>query len=106
MFILAYIIEAYSLFVIRFSGLARALRLKEPSGLIAIVQPSTLINSGVHQYASAAQAEKSVEDGGLGYRGGYTTLEGMCTQVRQFMEEGGRKAWDVEGTALGIPAKK
>ena len=106
MLILAHAIEAWSLLLARFPSFAHTFGLKEVPGFLNLVQPSTMMSGGVYQYAFSTQAEKRVEDGGLGYRGLCTTLEGMCMQVKAFNAEGGRKGRKTEGVALGIPAKK
>ncbi|KAI9655374.1 MAG: hypothetical protein M1821_005521 [Bathelium mastoideum] len=104
--ILAHIIEAYTLFVFRYPFFARTFGLREPTGEISILQPAMLKSAGVHQFGFSTQAEKRVEDGGLGYRGVCTTLEGMCAEVRTFKADGKRAEWTLERTFLGIPAKK
>ncbi|KAL9090711.1 MAG: hypothetical protein Q9165_005199 [Trypethelium subeluteriae] len=106
MLLLAHAIEAYILTLHAVPSLTQVLGLREPTGLIALVQPATMNSSCIHQFASGAQAEQPVEQGGLGYRGVCTTLEGMCMQVREFELEGKGAGWDIGGTALGIPAKK
>jgi hypothetical protein len=71
------------------------LGLKEPTGQISMLQPSTVVSSSVFQFADDGPARKSVEDGGLGYRGVCTTLDGMVNQCRLFNLEYGRKpSWE------------
>ncbi|KAL7629672.1 hypothetical protein AAE478_001195 [Parahypoxylon ruwenzoriense] len=51
-----------------------------PRGDLAILQPA-VFSAGTHYLASDAAAQRSVEDGGIGYRPLVTTMEGMCQQV-------------------------
>ncbi|KAK6841501.1 3-beta hydroxysteroid dehydrogenase/isomerase family [Apiospora arundinis] len=48
-------------------------------GQIALLQPATF-SVATHTPATDAAAQKPVAEGGLGYRGVYTTLEGVCQQ--------------------------
>lgn len=50
--------------------------LKEPSGLVANLQPA-IFTPCAHTICDDSRARKSVRDGGLGYKGGITTFEGM-----------------------------
>jgi hypothetical protein len=62
--------------------------LSEPTGDLRYLQPACLNSSSTHQFCSDKPAQRSVEDGGLGYNGLYNTLEGWCTQIRRFKLEG------------------
>lgn len=77
--IMAWIMEYYCLFVY-FVGSRFGMR--EPTGDLYMLQPSVLSSSTTHQHSSDMPARQSVKNGGLGYKGGCTTLEGMCHQVR------------------------
>ncbi|KAK8055368.1 3-beta hydroxysteroid dehydrogenase isomerase family [Apiospora rasikravindrae] len=57
-----------------------------PQGQIAMLQPATFSVS-THTPATDAAAQKPVAAGGLGYRGVYTTLEGVCQQVLDWNRE-------------------
>jgi hypothetical protein len=51
---------------------------------IAQLQPTLFSISTCHVVADDGEARKSVEEGGIGYRGICTTLEGMCMQAREW----------------------
>ncbi|KAK3694047.1 hypothetical protein B0T22DRAFT_352943, partial [Podospora appendiculata] len=76
MLMLAHAIETYCLTLAYLPFLKTVFGLKEPAGLIENMQPSifTVCSATI---AVDAAARASVEDGGLGYRGGCTTPEGM-----------------------------
>ncbi|KAI9687422.1 MAG: hypothetical protein M1820_010446 [Bogoriella megaspora] len=105
-FVMAHVMELYVLFVFYFPKVAKLCGLKEPQGLTANLQPAILTTCGAQQFATSTQIEKSVEDGGLGFRGVCTTLEGMCDQVRRFKEAEGLEALGRNGAALAVPMKK
>lgn len=50
-------------------------------GDLAELQPALFAISTVNAVFSDARARKRPEDGGLGYRAPYTTMEGMCKQL-------------------------
>ncbi|KAK8874749.1 NAD(P)-binding protein [Apiospora arundinis] len=58
----------------------------QPRGQIALLQPATF-SVATHTPATDAAAQKPVAEGGLGYRGVYTTLEGVCQQVLDWNRE-------------------
>ncbi|SRR6266480_6444431 len=80
--VMAYCIEYYCHLLAHVPLLRRFL--SEPTGNLALVRPSTIVAATIHQFAYDQPARKSVEEGGLGYRGVCTTLEGLCDLVRQF----------------------
>jgi len=90
MLVMAYAIEAYTLLLARFAVL-KAIGLAEPTGNIALLQPAVITLSTAHQFAFDGPARKSVEEGGLGYKGVGTSLEGMVNQAVQYNQEVGRK---------------
>ncbi|KAI0833958.1 NAD(P)-binding protein [Hypoxylon sp. FL0890] len=51
-----------------------------PKGDLARLQPA-VFSAGTHYLASDAAAQKSVDEGGIGYRPIHNTMEGMCQQV-------------------------
>lgn len=57
-----------------------------PRGDVALLMPATFSVS-THTPATDAAAQKPVAAGGLGYRGVYTTLEGVCQQVLDWNRE-------------------
>jgi hypothetical protein len=87
--VMAYCMEYYCDVLARVPLLRRFL--SEPTGDLALARPSTIIAAGVHQFAYDQPARKSVKEGGLGYRGVCTTLEGLCNLVRQFNLERGEE---------------
>lgn len=92
--IMAYATELYCLTLARFPIFGR-LGFKEPTGPISMLQPATMVSSNVFQFANDGPARKSVEEGGLGYKGGCTTLDGLVNQCRLFNLEYGRKpSWE------------
>ncbi|TID17134.1 putative dehydrogenase-like protein [Venturia nashicola] len=86
MLLFSYLIEAYSLAQHAFPSVIGKLLPKLPPD-IAQLQPTLFTVASCHVIADDGDARKSVEEGGLGYKGIYTTLEGMCMQVR---------AWNME----------
>lgn len=76
MLLLAYIVEFVDTTVSRLPGLG----FLRPRGDFAKLQP-TIFSVQTHTPASDAAARRPVADGGLGYRGVCTTLEGVCQQV-------------------------
>jgi len=91
---IAYALEAYALLLARFAGLA-ALGFAEVAGPLAILQPSVMTTCTAHQYCFDGPARKSVEEGGLGYRGVGTSLDGMVNQAVLYNQETGRNpSWE------------
>jgi hypothetical protein len=86
MLLLAYVIEFYCLTLIRFPILTTLFGLQEVKGDLATLQPA-LFNVIMHVVATDAAARKPVEEGGIGYKGPYTTLELMADQVRIWNKE-------------------
>ncbi|RYP50376.1 hypothetical protein DL769_010956 [Monosporascus sp. CRB-8-3] len=58
----------------------------KPKGDLALLQPA-VFTAGTHTPATDAAAQKSVDEGGLGYTPVYTTLEGMCQQIADWNKE-------------------
>jgi hypothetical protein len=83
--LLAYVIEGYTSVVTRFPFLAK-LGLKELGYPMSFVQPS-VINGSVHTLVDDSAIKRGVEDGGLGYRGVCTSLEGMCEELAEWNRE-------------------
>jgi hypothetical protein len=83
--LVTYLIEAYVSVVARFPFLAK-LGFKEPGYPLSFLQP-TVIKGSVHILIDDSAIRRSVEDGGLGYQGVCTTLEGMCTQLAEWNRE-------------------
>ena len=101
--LVAQALEAYCLTLVRFPVLRR-MGLREPQSDVASLQPS-LFTICTHLVAVDKAARRPVEEGGLGYKGVYTTLECMCDQVRLWNEEykaagGGRRRRDSAARVL------
>ncbi|KUI54180.1 Sterol-4-alpha-carboxylate 3-dehydrogenase, decarboxylating [Cytospora mali] len=84
MLLLSYCIEFYSLLPARFPLLARYLR--PLSGDVKHLQPG-LFSICTHLVANNSVISKPVEQGGLGYRGVLTTLDGMCQELFDWNKE-------------------
>lgn len=76
--VLSYAIEAYVLFLVRYPMLTKIL--PTISGDAKYLQPG-LFSITTHLIATNDAAGLSVDQGGLGYKGILTTLEGMCQEV-------------------------
>lgn len=84
MIMLAQLIEWYTLARVTVPLLKWVLP-KVP-GILSQLQPATINVANSHQFSYNTIIERSVEDGGLGYRGIYSTLEGMCTQMKAWKD--------------------
>ncbi|KAJ9131737.1 NAD(P)-binding protein [Pleurostoma richardsiae] len=84
MLLLSYIIEAYSLLRVRFP--VTQYILPEISGDIKHLKPA-LFSITTHLVANNAAASRPVDEGGIGYRGILSTLEGMCQEVLDWNRE-------------------
>lgn len=83
--LVSYLVEFYSLLPYRLpSGLARFM--PPLSGDIKHLQPG-LFSICTHLVADNADSSMAVTDGGLGYRGVLTTLEGMCQELVEWNRE-------------------
>lgn len=84
MLLISYLIEAYMLLPTRYPILRQVL--PKVSGDLKHLQPS-LFSICTHLFADNADAGKPVAEGGLGYTGILTTLEGMCQEVFEWNQE-------------------
>lgn len=84
MVLLSYPIEWYSLALARFPFLRTVL--PELTGEVKHLKPG-IFSICTHLVASNEVASRSVSDGGLGYRGVLTTLEGMTQEVVEWNRE-------------------
>lgn len=83
--LLSYLIEFYTLLPYRLpSSLARFV--PPLTGDVKHLQPG-LFSICTHLVADNADASKAASDGGLGYRGVLTTLEGMCQELVDWNQE-------------------
>jgi hypothetical protein len=92
MLLIAYCIEAYCLTLVRVPFLGRIFTEPNPSeASLSNLQPS-IFTICTHVIASDAEARKSLDDGGLGYEGVWTTMEGMCNEMRLWINKYGNGA--------------
>lgn len=101
--LVSYLVEFYTLLPYRLpSSLARFI--PQLSGDIKHLQPG-LFSICTHLVADNADAGMAVGDGGLGYRGVLTTLEGMCQELvdwnREQEEHAAQAALVADGTEGG-----
>ncbi|KAH8893698.1 NAD(P)-binding protein [Thozetella sp. PMI_491] len=78
----AHLIEAWCL-LLAYAPFLKALGLGEPGWPVAYMQPS-VFSVCSHTIGFDSAARRSVEDGGIGYTPGCTTMEGFCQQVREW----------------------
>jgi hypothetical protein len=95
--ILSYPIEQYHILQSKFPKI-----LPELNGDLKIVQPALFSVSAANLIGTDAAARKPVQEGGLGYKGGNTTLEGMCMQMKIWNDE---HASDKNVGSLGVAAE-
>ncbi|KAK7739961.1 hypothetical protein SLS53_005555 [Cytospora paraplurivora] len=81
MYLLAHVVEGWAILLARVPILTSMLGLSEPKGPVRHLQPAIWTPSAFVMIDDTA-ARKSVEEGGLGYVGACTTLEGVCEQIR------------------------
>jgi hypothetical protein len=79
--ILCHMIEFYHLSRVYFPMLAKLLPpLQVP---LVLMQPAMLQVANSHQFANNDEIERE-----LGYKGIYTSMEAMCTEVKEWIDEG------------------
>lgn len=93
LYLIAHLVEGWSLLLARAPFLTR-LGLREPKGPARDLQPSIFTPAAFIMVVDE-QARKTVEDGGLGYKGLCTTLEGVCDQIWRWNQEHESEAGDV-----------
>jgi hypothetical protein len=54
---------------------------------VNMLQPTLFSISCAHVVADDSAAQKSIAEGGIGYRGVRTSLEGICTEVKAWNDE-------------------
>ncbi len=84
MLLLSHIVEMYSELPYKYPLLKKIL--PEPVGDIRHLKPG-LFSITTHLIASDTEARKSVSEGGIGYSGVLTTIEGMTREVLEWNEE-------------------
>jgi hypothetical protein len=82
MLIAAHVVEFYCLAPVFVPILGKLLPRLEPP--VVHLQPAMLNVANSHQFANNDEIEKE-----LGYKGIYTSLEGICTEVRDWVNQGG-----------------
>lgn len=91
MLCIAHFVEAWNGFATITGGF-----LPEFTGYMGLMQPAVFVTSA-HCVSDDSRARKSVEEGGIGYKGIHDTLEGLCRQILEFNEETeGGKAREAE----------
>ncbi|KAK4105434.1 NAD(P)-binding protein [Parathielavia hyrcaniae] len=103
LFLLAHAIETWCVLLARLPFLtARLGWIREPSGPIHMLQPS-VFSVSCHTLVDDGLARRSVAEGGLGYRGGCTTMEGICEQILEWNREHGEEGEEgVENAVRGV----
>ncbi|KUI63091.1 Short-chain dehydrogenase/reductase family 42E member 1 [Cytospora mali] len=101
MYLLAHVVEGWAILLARVPFLTR-LGLSEPQGPIQSLQPA-IWTPGAFVMVDDGAARRSVEEGGLGYKGVCTTLEGMCEQIRDWNRSQGDEG--VNGSAHKVDKK-
>jgi hypothetical protein len=81
----AYALEWYCIALAKFPFLRRVFT--EPGEPLINLQPAIFQVSCVHQVGSNVEAERSPEEGGIGYRGAVTSLEAMCWQAKKHNDD-------------------
>lgn len=85
LYLTAHLVEFWSLLLARAPLLTR-LGLREPRGPARDLQPSIFTPAAFIMVVDK-EARKTVEDGGIGYQGLCTTLEGVCDQIWRWNQE-------------------
>lgn len=89
MLLLSIMVEWYILLPYRLLTLKRIL--PELKGDIKTLQPG-IFSICTHLVASDAEARKLVSEGGLGYKGNVTSLEGVVTEILEWNKEHSRES--------------
>jgi hypothetical protein len=86
LFLVAHAIEKWCLLLACLPFLTSVFGLREPSGPIHMLQPS-VFSVSCHTIVDDSAAKRSVEEGGIGYRAGCTTMEGVCEEILEWNRE-------------------
>ncbi|KAK0618099.1 hypothetical protein B0T17DRAFT_509658 [Bombardia bombarda] len=84
--LLSHAIETYSLALARLPFLKTVFGLKDLSGPLQNLQPA-IFSVTAHTIADDSAVRRSVEEGGLGYSGVGTTVDGICEQIVSWNRE-------------------
>lgn len=82
--LLAQLIEWYCLALFRWPGLKRIF--PELKAEVEFLQPGVMQCNAIHTFIDDEEARKPIEQGGLGYKAAWTSIEGMCHQLKQWNE--------------------
>lgn len=97
LYLVAHLVEGWAVLLARVPLLTR-LGLSEPAGPARDLQPPIWTPSSFVIVVDSA-ARRSVEEGGLGYEPGCTTLEGFCEQIRDWNRSHGKEVVESGGAA-------
>ena len=86
LFLVARAIEAGCLLLARLPVLTARLGWAEPAGPIHMLQPA-VFNVSIHTVVDDSAARRSVQEGGIGYKGGCDTMEGLCEELLEWNRE-------------------
>lgn len=87
--LLAHLVEAYAMLQSRLPGI-----LPKLGGNLEKLQPSSFLVSHPHLVIDCSEAERSVEDGGLGLKAPWGSLTGFARQLLECnLEHGAEKIW-------------
>ncbi|KAF3760033.1 NAD(P)-binding protein [Cryphonectria parasitica EP155] len=102
MLLLAYAVEFYNLLPARLPWLRRIL--PALPGAVVYLEPG-LFSICTHLVGNMDAACRPVDQGGLGYRGVLTTLDGMCQELLDWNHEQGQHAEEVAKLGVGSKGK-
>lgn len=103
--LVATVIEAWCNLLRNVPALTR-LGLKEPGMPMYFLQPG-IFDASVNYIVDDRDARRSPEEGGIGYRGMCTSMEGICMQIAEWnkaVEENGGKKIGTGAAKIGIAA--
>lgn len=86
LFLIAHIIEAWCLLLVRVPLLTKWFGWREPKGDVHFLQPS-VFSVSIHAVIDDTLARKSVAEGGIGYKGVCNTIEGICEEILEWNRE-------------------
>lgn len=101
--LISYIVEWYNLLPYRMPLLKRYL--PAIKGEARYLQPG-LFTICTHLVASDAEARKSIAQGGLGYEGLLTTMQGMALEILEWNREHEADGESVRNTRLAVKSRK
>jgi hypothetical protein len=102
--LVAYAIETWCLLLARLPFLTSVFGWREPAGPVHMLQPA-VFSVSIHTIIDDSAARKSIAEGGFGYQGGCTTIEGVCEQILEWNREHGDAAEEGGSAPNGKLAK-